>query len=103
MGEEVFGPLGLVVRVSGIEQMQELAKGFQGQLTMTLHMDEGDTEAARKLVPIIERKAGRLLINGFPTGVGVRTPWFTAVLVQHRRISARPLSALWRSGASSAR
>jgi NADP-dependent aldehyde dehydrogenase len=69
LGEEVFGPLGLVVRVSGIEQMQELAKGFQGQLTMTLHMDEGDTEAARKLVPIIERKAGRLLVNGFPTGV----------------------------------
>lgn len=71
LGEEVFGPLGLVVRVSGIEQMQELAKGFQGQLTMTLHMDEGDTEAARKLVPIIERKAGRLLVNGFPTGVEV--------------------------------
>ena len=71
LGEEVFGPLGLVVRVSGIEQMQELAKGFQGQLTMTLHMDAGDTEAARKLVPIIERKAGRLLVNGFPTGVEV--------------------------------
>lgn len=71
LGEEVFGPLGLVVRVSGVEEMQELAKGFEGQLTMTLHMDEGDTEAAKKLVPIIERKAGRLLVNGFPTGVEV--------------------------------
>lgn len=71
LGEEVFGPLGLVVRVSGIEQMLELAKGFEGQLTMTLHMDEGDTEAAKKLVPYVERKAGRLLVNGFPTGVEV--------------------------------
>ncbi len=71
LGEEVFGPLGLVVRVSGAEEMQELAKGFKGQLTMTLHMDEGDTEDAKTLVPIIERKAGRLLVNGFPTGVEV--------------------------------
>ncbi|MDO6731858.1 aldehyde dehydrogenase (NADP(+)) [Marinovum sp. 2_MG-2023] len=71
LGEEVFGPLGLVVRVSDVEEMLELAKGFEGQLTMTLHMDEGDIEAAKPLVPIIERKAGRLLVNGFPTGVEV--------------------------------
>ncbi len=71
LGEEVFGPLGLVVRVSGIEEMQDLARGFEGQLTMTLHMDDGDTEAAKTLVPLIERKAGRLLLNGFPTGVEV--------------------------------
>lgn len=71
LGEEVFGPLGLVVRVSGIEEMRELAKGFEGQLAMTLHMDDGDTDAAKSLVPIIERKAGRLLVNGFPTGVEV--------------------------------
>ncbi|MCJ7873292.1 aldehyde dehydrogenase (NADP(+)) [Phaeobacter sp. J2-8] len=71
LGEEVFGPLGLVVRVSDVEEMQELAKGFEGQLTMTLHMDKGDIEAAKPLVPIIERKAGRLLVNGFPTGVEV--------------------------------
>ena len=34
-------------------------------------MDEGDTEAARRLMPLVERKAGRVLVNGFPTGVEV--------------------------------
>ena len=71
LGEEVFGPLGLVVRVSGPDEMQTLAKGFEGQLTATIHMDAGDTAAARALLPILERKAGRLLVNGFPTGVEV--------------------------------
>ena len=70
-GEEVFGPLGLVVRVSGAEEMEQLARGFEGQLTATLHMDEGDTALARRLMPVLERKAGRILVNGFPTGVEV--------------------------------
>ncbi|MGP6087946.1 aldehyde dehydrogenase (NADP(+)) [Antarctobacter jejuensis] len=71
LGEEVFGPLGLVVRVSGAEEMEELARGFEGQLTCTLHMDDGDTALAQRLMPVLERKAGRLLVNGFPTGVEV--------------------------------
>ncbi|MEI2297221.1 aldehyde dehydrogenase (NADP(+)) [Ensifer sp. MJa1] len=71
LGEEVFGPLGLVVRVGSTGEMEQLARGFQGQLTTTLHMDEGDLETARRLRPILERKAGRVLVNGFPTGVEV--------------------------------
>ena len=71
LGEEVFGPLGLVVRVSGPDEMATLAKGFEGQLTATLHMEAEDTAAARALLPILERKAGRVLVNGFPTGVEV--------------------------------
>lgn len=71
LSEEVFGPLGLVVRVSGLEDMQKLAKALEGQLTATLHMDAGDTEDAKALLPILERKAGRVLANGFPTGVEV--------------------------------
>lgn len=71
LGEEVFGPLGLVVRVSDAEEMTILAKELKGQLTATLHMDADDTDLARKLLPILERKAGRILVNGFPTGVEV--------------------------------
>ncbi|MGB2203416.1 MAG: aldehyde dehydrogenase family protein, partial [Pseudooceanicola atlanticus] len=71
LGEEVFGPLGLVVRVSDREEMEHLARGFDGQLTATIQMDAGDAEDARRLLPILERKAGRLLVNGFPTGVEV--------------------------------
>ena len=71
LGEEVFGPLGLVVRVDDMEEMAMIARSLQGQLTCTLHMDRGDTEDARTLMPILERKAGRLLANGYPTGVEV--------------------------------
>ncbi|MDX0892698.1 aldehyde dehydrogenase family protein [Sinorhizobium medicae] len=71
LGEEVFGPLGLVVRVGSPAEMEELARGFAGQLTATIHMDAGDLETARRLRPLLERKAGRVLVNGFPTGVEV--------------------------------
>ena len=71
LGEEVFGPLGLVVRVTDANEMLAVAKSLQGQLTCTVHMDEGDTDAAKPLMPVLERKAGRLLANGFPTGVEV--------------------------------
>lgn len=71
LGEEVFGPLGLVVRVGSLDEMEQIARGFHGQLTATIHMDAGDLEAARRLCPVLERKAGRVLVNGFPTGVEV--------------------------------
>lgn len=71
LSEEVFGPLGIVLRVENMEQMREVARDLQGQLTCTLHLDESDAEEARKLLPILERKAGRVLANGFPTGVEV--------------------------------
>ena len=71
LGEEVFGPLGLVIRVDGGDDMQRLALGFEGQLTATIHLDEGDLPQAQRLLPVLERKAGRVLVNGFPTGVEV--------------------------------
>jgi NADP-dependent aldehyde dehydrogenase len=71
LGEEVFGPLGLVVAASGFDEVVEIAKSLQGQLTCTLHMDDGDAGEARQLMPILERKAGRVLANGYPTGVEV--------------------------------
>ena len=48
-----------------------MAEGLEGQLTATLQMDEADVELARTLLPALERKAGRILVNGFPTGVEV--------------------------------
>ncbi|ARE40260.1 Ketoglutarate semialdehyde dehydrogenase [Rhodovulum sp. P5] len=71
LGEEVFGPLGLIVRVADMDEMLKVAHSLQGQLTCTLHMDDADTAVAQTLMPILERKAGRVLANGFPTGVEV--------------------------------
>ncbi|MQQ07478.1 aldehyde dehydrogenase family protein [Epibacterium sp. SM1979] len=69
--EEVFGPLGLIVTVASADEMMKIARHFKGQLTCTLHLDKGDTELAQRLMPVLERKAGRILANGFPTGVEV--------------------------------
>ncbi|SFH41771.1 NADP-dependent aldehyde dehydrogenase [Palleronia marisminoris] len=71
INEEVFGPLGLIVRCKDAAQMEKVARTLKGQLTITIHMDDGDAEAVRSLLPIVERKAGRILVNGFPTGVEV--------------------------------
>ncbi|MFK8053902.1 MAG: aldehyde dehydrogenase (NADP(+)) [Woeseiaceae bacterium] len=69
--EEVFGPVGILVRVASADGFVALADALQGQLTATLHMDDDDAALAATLLPILEQKAGRLLANGFPTGVEV--------------------------------
>jgi NADP-dependent aldehyde dehydrogenase len=71
LGEEVFGPLGLIVRAKDMDELLEIAKALKGQLTCTIHLDDEDAHDAQKLLPILERKAGRILANGFPTGVEV--------------------------------
>lgn len=71
LGREVFGPSGLLVVARSVEEMRAVAAHLEGQLTATLQMDDADTDAARSLLPILERKAGRILVNGFPTGVEV--------------------------------
>jgi len=71
LSEEVFGPLGLIVTVNNPNEMIEVAKSLGGQLTATLHLDRGDTELGLRLMLVLERKVGRVLANGFPTGVEV--------------------------------
>ena len=71
LGEEVFGPLGIIVRAADFDEMLAIAKSLEGQLTCTLHLETGDTDKAARLMPILERKAGRIMANGFPTGVEV--------------------------------
>ena len=71
LAEEVFGPLGLVITAESDAEMLEIARALQGQLTCTLHLDEADTAQGQALLPVLERKAGRVLANGFPTGVEV--------------------------------
>jgi 2,5-dioxopentanoate dehydrogenase len=71
LGDEVFGASSLVIRCADAGEMAKVMEHVEGQLTVTLQIDEGDIEAARGLVPVLERKAGRLLVNAFPTGVEV--------------------------------
>jgi alpha-ketoglutaric semialdehyde dehydrogenase len=69
--DEVFGPAALLIECSGTDELLAIAKYLNGQLTATMHLAEQDTELARVLLPTLERKAGRVLVNGFPTGVEV--------------------------------
>ncbi|MBO2446072.1 aldehyde dehydrogenase (NADP(+)) [Actinomadura barringtoniae] len=69
--EEVFGPAAIVVRVRDDEQLAEIVEHLEGQLTATVHMAETDKEAAAQLLRRLELVAGRLVVNGWPTGVEV--------------------------------
>jgi NADP-dependent aldehyde dehydrogenase len=71
LAEEVFGPFSLVVATRSPEQMESLARRIDGQLTATVHGTAEDLATAGGLLDILATKAGRLIVNGFPTGVEV--------------------------------
>jgi alpha-ketoglutaric semialdehyde dehydrogenase len=69
--EEVFGSSSLIVRCPDEPALAAVVESLEGQLTASLHMSEADHEDARRLLPVLERKVGRILVNGFGTGVEV--------------------------------
>lgn len=69
--EEIFGASSLVVRCPNLAAMRELIESLEGQLTAALHIDEADHADARTFLPALERRTGRILVNGFGTGVEV--------------------------------
>jgi alpha-ketoglutaric semialdehyde dehydrogenase len=71
LAEEVFGPATLLVRHSHRDQILDIARNLEGHLTATIHGTEEDLRDFADLVAILETKAGRLVFNGFPTGVEV--------------------------------
>ncbi|MBQ5946843.1 aldehyde dehydrogenase (NADP(+)) [Massilia sp. ST3] len=71
--EEVFGPASVLVVCQNLGQLHEVAEVLEGQLTATLQIDPEDYADAKALLPVLERKVGRILANGYPTGVEVST------------------------------
>ena len=69
MRDEVFGPASLVVVCRDVVDMLRVAESLEGQLTATVHAEDNDHDLACALLPVLERKAGRILFGGFPTGV----------------------------------
>jgi NADP-dependent aldehyde dehydrogenase len=68
---EIFGPTTLLVRARGREELLESARRLEGNLTATVHGTEEDLRDYSDLLAILETKVGRILFNGFPTGVEV--------------------------------
>jgi len=71
LADEIFGPTSVIVVCANEDEMIAVARQLEGQLTATLLMDNDDIDLARRLMPVLERKVGRILANGFPTGVEV--------------------------------
>ncbi|HEX7706954.1 MAG TPA: aldehyde dehydrogenase (NADP(+)) [Thermoanaerobaculia bacterium] len=68
---ELFGPATLVVRCSSPAGMREVLRLLEGQLTVTVHGTDEDFVAHQELLPLLESLAGRIVFNGYPTGVEV--------------------------------
>ena len=71
LSEEIFGPTTLIVTYESEAELLKLVRSLEGQLTATVHGTEEELLANRELINELEKKAGRLLFNGFPTGVEV--------------------------------
>ncbi len=71
LAEEVFGPFSLVVKAESTAQLEALARRLEGQLTATIHATTEDLSTASDLLASLATKAGRLIVNGWPTGVEV--------------------------------
>ncbi|PWT80112.1 MAG: aldehyde dehydrogenase (NADP(+)) [Acidobacteria bacterium] len=71
LSKEIFGPATLLVTYSDIGELSEVAQSLEGQLTATVHATEVEVENHRDLLTLLETRASRLILNGFPTGVEV--------------------------------
>lgn len=69
--EEMFGPVSIVVTASDKKELEDVAASLEGQLTATIHGTPEELVEHARLVHILQRKVGRLLFNGYPTGVEV--------------------------------
>ena len=69
--EEVFGPTSVVTHAGTKEELERIAESFEGQLTAAIHGTADDLREHARLVRILERKAGRIIFNGFGTGIEV--------------------------------
>ena len=69
--EEIFGAASLVIRYKDVQDLLKAAGRIEGQLTASLHLTEADYPTAAPLIPVLEQKVGRIIVNGWPTGVEV--------------------------------
>jgi NADP-dependent aldehyde dehydrogenase len=71
LGDEVFGASSLIVRCKDLAEVAQVIAGLEGQLTASIQLDPADEAAAATILPLLAEKAGRVLANGWPTGVEV--------------------------------
>lgn len=67
--DEIFGPVSVLTKCDSVEQMTEFAHTLDGSLTATIHGNSDELIKYAPLVRVLEEKVGRLIFNGFPTGI----------------------------------
>ncbi len=65
LSQEVFGPSALLVTVEDEAELLAIARSLEGQLSAALHLEENDLPLARRLLPVLERRTGRIVVNAF--------------------------------------
>ena len=103
LSRERFGPAGVVITYSSVEELLPVLGKLAGNLVGTVHVDTGsaaDIELARQVIPALERIAGRIVYNGWPTGVAVvaaqeHGPGRPRRRPRTRRSARRPSAAGW--------
>ena len=91
LSDEVFGPSSILIEANTREELEHFARNLEGHLTATIHGTPEDLAEYASLVRILERKVGRIVFNGFPTGVEV------AHATQHGGPYPASLDAHWTS------
>lgn len=92
--DECFGPVGVIARYASEDDLLETVRRLHGSLTATVHLAQGETDLPRHLIRIAAERAGRVLVNGFPTGVAVNWaqhhggPWPSSTNSQHTSVGA---------------
>jgi NADP-dependent aldehyde dehydrogenase len=71
LAEEIYGPATVAVMCNDASELVDVARSLKGHLTATIHGTEKDLAALPELVAVLRQKVGRLVFNGFPTGVEV--------------------------------
>ena len=71
LNEEIFGPTTLLIRSNDHQELLDIARSLEGQLTASIHGTEDDLREYADLVQVLETRVGRLIFNGFSTGVEV--------------------------------
>ncbi|MEO7996081.1 MAG: aldehyde dehydrogenase (NADP(+)) [Gemmatimonadaceae bacterium] len=68
---EMFGPASILVTGESIEELEQIAATMEGQLTASIHGTERELAENARLITLLQRKVGRVIFNGYPTGVEV--------------------------------
>lgn len=96
--EERFGPAGLVVRYRSVDELLRVLAHLPGSLTGSVHATDADAAAIAQVAAVLRGKAGRLIMNGWPTGVAVcwamhhGGPWPATTDARHTSVGATSIA-----------